>query len=102
MPSQWIQVTPILSGNSTQDFKDGTILSRHNSTSDLYPLTPNVSVTACFASTQESPIWHNRLGHPGQPAMDFLRLNKFISCNKVKSSSLCHACQLLKHKRLPF
>ncbi|KAJ0511512.1 putative RNA-directed DNA polymerase [Helianthus annuus] len=34
--------------------------------------------------------------------MDFLRTRHFISCNKVKMSSLCHSCQLSKHKKLPF
>ncbi|KAJ0568579.1 hypothetical protein HanIR_Chr06g0297791 [Helianthus annuus] len=39
---------------SVKDFKDGMILSRHNSTSNLYPLTTNAPATACFFSTQES------------------------------------------------
>ncbi|KAJ0435796.1 putative RNA-directed DNA polymerase [Helianthus annuus] len=89
-------------GASSHDFKDGTILSRHNSTSDLYPLTPNASATACYASTQDSPFWHDRLGHPGQPVMEFLSSRLFISCNKIKTPFVCQSCQLSKHKRLPF
>ncbi|KAI3706128.1 hypothetical protein L1987_76386 [Smallanthus sonchifolius] len=89
-------------GFSVKDFKDGMILSRHNSTSDLYPLTPNASATACFAATKDSPFWHDRLGHPGQPVMEFLSSKHFISCNKRKLPFVCQSCQLSKHKRLSF
>ncbi|KAJ9552992.1 hypothetical protein OSB04_017037 [Centaurea solstitialis] len=90
-------------GFSLKDFKNGTILSRHNSSSDLYLLTANASATtACFASNKDSSFWHNRLGHPGQPVMEFLRSNNLISCHKFHFPFVCHACQLSKHKRLPF
>ncbi|KAI3760479.1 hypothetical protein L1987_50874 [Smallanthus sonchifolius] len=89
-------------GFSVKDFKNGMILSRHNSTSDLYPLTPNASATACLTSTQDSPFWHDRLGHPGQPVMEFLSSKHFISLNKIKFPFVCQSCQLSKHKRLPF
>ncbi|KAL8248736.1 hypothetical protein R6Q59_005604 [Mikania micrantha] len=88
-------------GFSVKDFRDGTILSRHNSSSDLYPLT-NASATACVVSTKDAPFWHHRLGHPGQPVMEFLRSKNFVSCNKMSFPFVCQSCQLSKHKRLPF
>ncbi|KAJ0935537.1 hypothetical protein HanRHA438_Chr03g0120641 [Helianthus annuus] len=46
-----------------------------NSSSELYPLTPPASANACFASTKDSPFWHDRLGHPGRPLWSFLILS---------------------------
>ncbi|GKD08723.1 ribonuclease H-like domain-containing protein [Tanacetum coccineum] len=46
--------------------------------------------------------WHQRLGHPGREVLRHLVSNNFISCNKEKPPTLCHACQLGKHVRLPF
>ncbi|KAI3822382.1 hypothetical protein L1987_09971 [Smallanthus sonchifolius] len=88
-------------GFSVKDFRDGTILSRHNSSSNLYPLTPQASATACLVS-KDAPFWHHRLGHPGQHVMEFLRTKQFISYNKINLPLVCHSCQLSKHKRLPF
>jgi hypothetical protein len=34
--------------------------------------------------------------------MTSLRRLAFIKCNKVRRPSVCHACQLGKHVRLPF
>ncbi|GJU35678.1 ribonuclease H-like domain-containing protein [Tanacetum coccineum] len=56
-----------------------------------------------YAFLSVSPsMWHQRLGHPGKDVLRSLMSRQFISCNKEKSSHLCHACQLGKHVRLPF
>ncbi|KAI3723538.1 hypothetical protein L2E82_35181 [Cichorium intybus] len=88
-------------GFFVKELKTGKMLSRHNSSGDLYPLTKPTHQIACFASFSPD-VWHNRLGHPGTPVLDFLRSHFFITCHKHKSASVCHSCQVSKHKRLPF
>jgi hypothetical protein len=52
------------------------------------------------ASSTSASLWHRRLGHPGREA--FSKLTSVIpGCNK-SLESLCHACQLGRHVRLPF
>nr|GEX67585.1 hypothetical protein [Tanacetum cinerariifolium] len=71
------------------------------SSSDLYPVAkPSTSLTA-FLSTSAS-TWHQHLGHSGDEVLRSLVSRRFISCNKEKSSHICHACQLGKHVKLPF
>ncbi|KAI3690006.1 hypothetical protein L2E82_47980 [Cichorium intybus] len=88
------------SGFSIKDLKTGDLLSRHDSTGDLYPFTTPSSASALLATSHDR--WHARLGHPGAPVLDLLRSKFSISCNKPTTSSLCNACQLSKHTRLPF
>ena len=45
--------------------------------------------------------WHRRLGRPGHEVMTKLA-SVIPSCNKELSTSLCHACLLGRHVRLPF
>ncbi|GJZ44585.1 ribonuclease H-like domain-containing protein [Tanacetum coccineum] len=76
---------------------------RCDSTPDHNPRVTSSTTTtptALFSSNQST--WHQRLGHPGDDVLRFLVFNKFISCNKTKSTTLCHACQLGKHVRHPF
>ncbi|KAI3710146.1 hypothetical protein L2E82_39920 [Cichorium intybus] len=87
-------------GFSIKDLKTGDLLSRHDSTGDLYPFTTPSSASALLATSHDR--WHARLGHPGAPVLDLLRSKFSISCNKPTTSSLCNACQLSKHTRLPF
>jgi len=87
-------------GFSIKDLKTGTLLSRHNSTGDLYPFTTPTSSSALLVTSQDR--WHARLGHPGAPVLDFLHSKFSIVCNKPMTSSLCNACRLSKHTRLPF
>ncbi|CAH9122997.1 unnamed protein product, partial [Cuscuta epithymum] len=77
---------------------------RCNSSSHLYPVSsrsgPSAATSiACLSIPAE--LWHNRLGHPGDPVFSHLRTNKLIQCNKILSSS-CNSCQLGKHLKLPF
>ncbi|GKF20638.1 ribonuclease H-like domain-containing protein, partial [Tanacetum coccineum] len=68
-------------------------------TGDLYPVT-SPSYPQAFLVGQQT--WHQRLGHPGSEVLRHLVSNNLISCNKTKSTVLCHACQLGKHVQLPF
>jgi len=72
-----------------------------DSTGDLYTI-PSVAPAAAKAMlAASSSLWHRRLGHPGPAVLATLKQNNLVSCNKV-DRSLCHACQLGKHARLPF
>lgn len=84
-------------GFSIKDFRDGMHLSRHNSSSRLYPFTEPESTHAhahasAYVTISPFQFWHERLGHPGRPVMDFLCSHKFIACNKNASDLICHAC----------
>jgi hypothetical protein len=45
--------------------------------------------------------WHRHLGHPGLDNLSSLSRSSFICCTGTKND-FCHACQLVKHIRLPF
>ncbi|GJZ01758.1 ribonuclease H-like domain-containing protein [Tanacetum coccineum] len=85
---------------SVKDFLTRHILLRCDSSGDLYPVTKSSTLPAAFLSTSSS-TWHQRLGHPGDEVLRYLISRQFISCNKEKSSHICHACQLGKHVKLP-
>ena len=85
-------------GCSVKDLESRRVLVRCNSAGPLYPL--RLPVAAAFVVGAPSP-WHRRLGHSGHEVMT--KLSSVIpSCNKELSTSLCHACQLGRHVRLPF
>ncbi|GJZ20863.1 ribonuclease H-like domain-containing protein [Tanacetum coccineum] len=88
-------------GFSVKDFLTRHILLRCDSSGDLYPVTKSSNLPVAFVSTSSS-TWHQRLGHPGDEVLRSLTSRHFISCNKEKSSHVCHACQLGKHVKLPF
>ncbi|GKC83783.1 ribonuclease H-like domain-containing protein [Tanacetum coccineum] len=88
-------------GFSVKDFLTRHILLRCDSSDDLYPVTKSSDLPVAFVSTS-SFTWHQRLGHPGDEVLRSLTSRCFISCNKEKSSHVCHACQLGKHVKLPF
>ncbi|GJR33550.1 ribonuclease H-like domain-containing protein [Tanacetum coccineum] len=86
---------------SVRDFLTHHILLRCDSPGDLYPVTKPSPLPTAFVSTN-STTWHQRLGHLGDEVLRSLTSRRFISCNKKKSSHVCHACQLGKHVKLPF
>ncbi|GJV38887.1 ribonuclease H-like domain-containing protein [Tanacetum coccineum] len=88
-------------GFSVKDFLTRHILFKCDSSGDLYPVTPPSPTSHALLSVSPS-TWHQRLGHPGEDVLRSLMSRQFISCNKEKSSHLCHACQLGKHVRLLF
>ena len=77
---------------------------RYDSQGDLYPLTTPIkhqALPSTFAAISPK-LWHDRLGHPSAPILDFLRKNKSIDCNHLSSSSLFQSCVFGKHIKLPF
>ncbi|GJY24077.1 ribonuclease H-like domain-containing protein, partial [Tanacetum coccineum] len=87
-------------GFSVKDFMTRRVLLRCYSTRDLYPVTAPSPIPHAFHVSQH--MWHQRLGHPESEVLLRLVSNNVISCNKEKPPTLCHACQLGKHVRLPF
>ncbi|KAJ9565039.1 hypothetical protein OSB04_001005 [Centaurea solstitialis] len=91
-------------GFTVKDLKTGSFLQRCDSDHhDLYPVLPPSPQTAVASANVavSFDVWHRRLGHPGAAVFQFLLSRKFIACFS-ENSSLCHACQLGKHCRLPF
>ncbi|GKA52254.1 ribonuclease H-like domain-containing protein, partial [Tanacetum coccineum] len=88
-------------GFSVKNFLTRHILLRCDSSGDLYPVTKPSILPTAFVSTSSS-TWHQRLGHPEDEVLRSLTSRHFISCNKEKSTHVCHACQLGKHVKLPF
>lgn len=84
---------------SMKDLQSWKVIVRCNSSRPLYPLQlPRA--TSLFADIS-STLLHRRLGHPGHEALT--KLSSILpACNKELSNSLCHACQLGHHIRLPF
>nr|GEX15696.1 ribonuclease H-like domain-containing protein [Tanacetum cinerariifolium] len=73
-----------------------TVLMTSTSSStkgDLYPVTKPPTLSDAFVSTS-STTWHQRLGRDGDELLRSLSSRHFISCNKAKSTHVCHACQL--------
>ena len=63
------------------------------------PLPPR----AFPAITTTPDVWHCRFGHLGHDDLCRLAQHVSLSCRKqLNDSSLCHACQLGRHVRLPF
>jgi hypothetical protein len=92
-------------GFSVKYFQTGTSLMRCESRGELYPISttnPNKTMSPTAFAVLSDSLWHDRLGHPGASVLDSLRLNKFIECNKTRNPSICHACSLGKHIKLPF
>jgi hypothetical protein len=88
-------------GFSVKDLRTGAVILRCSSSGDLYPVT--ALPHALTAVTADSTLWHRHLGHPGPDAFRRLISSTSLPINKVhKDSSLCHACQLGRHVRLPF
>jgi len=88
---------------TVKDLQTRTVVHRCNSFKHLYPLllssTSHPSVLLAALET----TWHRQLGHPGIQVLSRLRSNNFISViHSDHDASLCHACQLGRHSRLPF
>jgi hypothetical protein len=87
------------------------VLLRCNSSGPLYSVPSSLvpvgvgSPHSSLAAVRVSPeLWHRRLGHPGSHILHFLLKNQLVSslsCN-LNTKTLCHACQLGKHTKLPF
>lgn len=84
-----------------KDYRTRHTLLRCDSEGELYPVNQSrISRIALLSSSQS--LWHNRLGHPSINVLKTLVSRGFFNCNKLNDSTLCHACQLGKHVKLPF
>jgi hypothetical protein len=96
-------------GLSVKDLTTRRVLAKYDSTGLLYTLplptlpttTPRV-VPYALATTASSATWHRRLGHPDPNVLSKLSSTTAITCPRGRDDSLCHACQLGRHVRLPF
>jgi len=84
-----------------KDLHTRSVIARCNSTGDLYPLLPSLPSPQALLAASTS-LWHRRLGHLGSSALTKLISSAAIECNKRDTESICHACQLGRHCRLPF
>jgi len=89
---------------TTDNLRTRNTLLRCNSMGPLYTLQlPSSTTGSCALVATPSPTtWHRRLGHPGKATLQSLAQSSSIVCSKPEDDSLCHACQLGRHIRLPF
>jgi hypothetical protein len=85
-------------GCSVKDLRTRNMIVRCNSLGALYPL--HLPPVQSFVTKTASPLWHRRLGHPSHEALS--KLASSVTFNLEDCSTLCHACQLGRHVRLPF
>jgi hypothetical protein len=84
-----------------KDLATGNVTVRCNSSRELYSFRPPVHPHAFAAIISTPVLWHRRLGHLGHESLSYLT-PLHSSCNKSELETLCHACQLGRHVRLPF
>ena len=92
-------------GVSVKDLRTRNLLLRCDSSGPLYTLQlPSSPSGSCaLVATPSSTTWHRRLGHPGSSTLQHLAKTSSIVCSSTPGDpSLCHACQLGRHVRLPF
>jgi hypothetical protein len=93
-------------GLSVKHLSTRNVIDKSNRTGPLYTLrlpgstTPSPDATAALAAVAPT-TWHRHLGHPGSDTSSSLSRSSFIHCSSNKYD-FCHACQLVKHTRLPF
>jgi hypothetical protein len=87
------------SGFSIKDLPSREEMLRCESRGDLYPL--RLPHHHALTASSTASLWHQRLGHPGQPVTSQILQHFSFSCNKADGHS-CSSCRLGKHTRLPF
>ena len=102
----WCSVELDPFGLSVKDYQTKTEIVRCNSPGDLYPLPADAyssatSARAFVTTASNTDLWHRRLGHLGHEALTRLAHASVIPPPKGPTS-MCHACQLGRHVRLPF
>jgi hypothetical protein len=91
-------------GFSVKDLKTRHVILPCNSEGVIYTFlgSPCHAPPVALLATTDVDLWHHRLGHPGHDAMSHVCRLSLIICNKARGTSICKACQLGKHVRLPF
>jgi histone deacetylase 1/2 len=91
-------------GLSVKDLTSQNVIARCDSTGDLCPLwtltTSSPSPQALLAAS--TIVWHRRLGHPNAASFAILSSTSAITPSSSSTKSICHACELGRHIRLPF
>jgi hypothetical protein len=92
-----------------KDLATRSVIARYDSSSSLYVIPLFASATFsidalpyALAAAASTSTWHRRLGHLGPVVLSQLSHSSVITCPRASSESLCHACQLGHHIRLPF
>jgi histone deacetylase 1/2 len=89
----------------TRDNSTKTVLLRCDSSGELYPLRHHSTTSApsptALLTSDDSNLWHARLGHPGHVVLQQLSRSIGFSCSKSNQHT-CDACRRGKHVRLPF
>ena len=92
-------------GFCIKDLRTRTKLLWYDSSGPLYSVTPSPPLSSHSAFTTTSlnnSIWHQRLGHPNNFTFSRILSSFSHSLPKTDLTTLCQACQLGKHTRLPF
>jgi hypothetical protein len=96
-------------GLSVKDLVTRSVISRYDSPDPLYTIPLRASPTSALATqpyalvaTASPSTLHHRLGHPSSDILSMLSRTSVITCPRAFNHSLCHACQLGRHVRLPF
>jgi hypothetical protein len=96
-------------GLSVKDLATWSVIVRYDSSGSLYTIPLSASATFstdappyALAVAASTSTWHRRLGHPSPDVLSQLSRSLVITCPRASSESLCHACQLGRHIRLPF
>jgi hypothetical protein len=90
-------------GLSVKDLATRNVIIQSNSSGPIYTLRlpTRVPVTHAFTAVASASTWHRRL-HPGRDVISSLSSTAAIRCSKLNLDTLCHACQLGHHTKLPF
>jgi hypothetical protein len=96
-------------GLSVKDLATQSVIVRSDSLGPLYTISLCASATFsadappyALAAAASTSTWHRRLGLSGPDVLSQLSRSSVITCPRTSSESLCHACQLGRHIRLPF
>ena len=87
-------------GCSVKDLLSQNVIVRCNSSGPLYPL--RLPTAHSLVAASGSSLWHRHLGNPGREVLSTLASSGLPDYSHDHSSTLCHACQLGHHVRLPF
>jgi hypothetical protein len=88
---------------SLKELRTRRVITHCNSPGPLYTIFASQPppYLGLVSTSTNNELWHSRLGHPGCDTISHLSSKISGSCNNA-SATLCHACQLGKHVRLPF
>jgi hypothetical protein len=96
-------------GLSMKDLATRSVIAKYNSSTPLYTLRLPASTTStlyaapyALVAIASSSTWHCHLSHPSPDILIKLSHSSVITCPRGIDDSLCHACQLGRHIRLPF